>query len=224
MKAVEQRTIHRDIERPRLRAIVNPYVLTGLVMCVVIIIALIGTSYLAVYFTRRAKADLERLMAPLAELLNGESDIDEAEVRGKWRGNIVIARMANAAAGTVRIFQTDMIDAAGGDGWNFVYSRPRKDHPQPEIDFQSGDPGIRTALPSLDVSRLEPLEPNEREWLQLEYSPEAGYVRLARPMHGRNEIPSPERFKMDLNYLVQLCDENRALQERNRGIGEGARG
>lgn len=202
----------------------NPYVLTGLVMCVVIIIALIGTSYLAVYFTRRAKADLERLMAPLAELLEGETDIDEAEVRGKWRGNMVVARMANAAAGTVRIFQTDMIDAAGGEGWNFVYSRPRKDHPEPEIDFQSADRAIRTALASLDISRLDPLEPNEREWLQLEYRADAGYMRLARPMHGRNEIPSPQRFEVDLNYLAQLCDENRALQERSRGIGEGAKG
>lgn len=202
----------------------NPYLLTGLAMCAIVIIALIGTSYLAVYFTRRAKADLERLMAPLAELLNGETDIEEAEVKGTWRGNMAIARMANAAAGTVRVFQIDMIDAAGGDGWTYVYSRPRKDHPEPEIDFRSTNQEIRAAPASLDVPRLEPLEPDEREWLQLEYNPEAGHVRLARPMRGRNEIPSPQRFEVDLNYLTQLCDENRTLQERNRGLREGVGG
>ena len=220
MGPVEPTVVGGHTGKAKLRANVNPYVLTGLVMCAVIIIALIGTSYLAVYFTRRAKADLERLMLPLADLLNGQVDVEEAEVKGHWKGNVVAARMANAAAGTVRVFQIDMIDSAGGDGWNFVYSRPRKDRPEPDIEFRSVNQAIRDALKCLDVSRLEPLDPDQREWLQLEYSPEAGWVRLARPMHGRNEIPSPQRFEMDLNYLVQLCDENRELQERNRSLRE----
>ncbi|HEV2073917.1 MAG TPA: hypothetical protein VGR29_09775 [Thermomicrobiales bacterium] len=220
MGPVEPAPIRRDIAETNLGTTVNPYVLTGLVMCIVIIIALIGTSYLAVYFTRRAKVDLEQLLTPLAELLDGEVEIEEAEVKGRWRGYLVMARMANAAAGTVRIFQIDMIDPAGGDGWNFVYSRPRKGHPEPEIDFQSTNQSIRAALAGLEAFRLAPLEPGKRDWLQLEYSPDAGYVRLARPMHGRNEIPAPLDFQVDLDYLVQLCDENRALQELNRGGGE----
>ncbi len=220
MGPVEPVSICREIAETNLGTTVNPYVLTGLVMCTVVIIALIGTSYLAVYFTRRAKVDLEQLLTPLAELLDGEVDIEEAEVKGRWRGYLVMARMANAAAGTVRIFQTDMIDAAGGDGWNFVYSRPRKGRPKPEIDFQSTNQSIRAALAGLEASRLTPLEPGKRDWLQLEYSPDVGCVRLARPMHGRNEIPSPQEFGVDLDYLVQLCDENRVLQEHSRGVGE----
>lgn len=191
----------------------NPYVLTGLVMCLVVVIALIATSYLAVYFTKRGKADLERLLTPLADVIGGQCSIDEAEIRGTWQRNMVIARMANAAAGTVRVFQIDMIDPAGGVGWNYVYSRPKKDSAQPEILFHSTEPEIRSRLPALDTLTIEPLRPNERDWLQLECDPGAGHIRIVRPMRGRTEIPSPERFRADLEYLANLCDENRALQE-----------
>lgn len=194
----------------------NPYVLTGLAMCMIIVIALVGTSYLAVYFTRRAKADLERLLTPLAAVIDGEADIDEAEVRGSWAGNLVSARMANAAAGTVRVFQVDMVDAAGGAGWNYVYSRPRKDVPEAEVEFISDDISLRDDLPSLSTDRIASLEPNARDWLQVEYDPVAGHVRLARPMKGRNEIPDTDRFEADLGYLSAICDENRAAQERRR--------
>jgi hypothetical protein len=190
-------------------------------MCSIIIIALIGTSYLAVYFTRRARADLERILVPLAEMIDGNVDLDEAEIKGHWQGNLVMGRMANAAAGTVRLFQIDMIDAAGGEGWNYVYSRPRKDRPEPEIEFISDRPEIRAELSSLEESRLAPLQPNDRDWMQLEYNPEAGHIRLARPMKGRTEIPSPERFRDDLDYLVALCAENREFQERHRDTEKG---
>jgi hypothetical protein len=186
-------------------------------MCAIIVIALVGTSYLAVYFTRRARADLERMLVPLAELIDGKVDLDEAEIKGHCQGNLVMGRMANAAAGTVRLFQIDMIDAAGGVGWNYVYSRPRKDHSAPEIEFISDRPGIQAALPSLQEARLGPLQPNDRDWMQLEYNPEAGHIRLARPLKGRTEIPTPERFRDDLAYLVSLCAENRDYQERHRG-------
>ena len=188
-------------------------------MCSIIVIALVGTSYLAVYFTRRAKADLERMLVPLAEMIDGEVDLDEAEIRGTWKGNLLMARMANAAAGTVRLFQIDMIDAAGGDGWNYVYSRPRKNHPDVEIEFISDRPEIQSSLGLLQEPSLEPLRPNDRDWLQLEYNPETGHVRLARPMKGRTEIPSPEEFRHDLDFLVALCDENRRLQEQRRAQG-----
>lgn len=181
-------------------------------MCMIIVIALIGTSYLAVYFTRRAKADLERLLVPLADLIDGEADVDEAEIKGTWQRNLVMARMANAAAGTVRLFQIDMVDSAGGTGWNYVYSRPRKDHPDPEIEFISDRPELQHELTALELPALAPLHLDERDWLQLEYNPEAGHVRLARPMKGRNDIPSPERFRADLEYLAALCAQNRALQ------------
>lgn len=198
----------------------NPYLLTGLAMCMIVIIAIVGTSYLAVYFTRRAKADLDMLLTPLAGVVDGKADVDEAEVTGNWHGNMVMARMANAAAGTVRVWQVDMIDAAGGEGWNFVYSRPRKDHPEPEIEFISEDPAVRESLPALELSNVAQLRPNDREWLQVEYDPGAGHVRLARPMKGRNEIPSQEAFTTDLDFLIGVCDQNRTYQERQRATGQ----
>jgi hypothetical protein len=189
-------------------------------MCSVLLLALIGTAYLAVYFNRRAKADLERLMTPLAELIKGEVDIDEAEVKGSFEGNLVMARMANAAAGTVRLFQIDMIDAAGGVHWNYVYSRPRKEETMPRVEFESKVMDIRNDLESLDESHLAPLNPNATDWIQLEYNPDAGHVRFARPMKSRNEIPDSASFERALRYLVTLANDNRALQEGLRNANE----
>jgi hypothetical protein len=199
-------------------------VLTGLAMCMVIIVALIGTAYLAVYFTRRAKADLEQLLTPLAEHLNGTADVDEATVTGTWGGTIALARMAGAAAGTVRVWQVDLIDAAGGEAWNYVYSRPKKDQTGPEIDIVTGNSEITDMLSRVDRSTLEDLQPDATDWIQVEYNPEGGYVRVARPMHGRNDIPGPDRLETDLRFLKQIGDENRALQERMRSeSGESTR-
>jgi hypothetical protein len=199
---------------------VNPYLVTGLVMCGVIIVALVGTSYLAVYFTRRAKADLEQLLTPLAEHLDGKADVDNASVEGTWGGTIVQARMAAAAAGTVRVWQVDLIDAAGGEAWNYVYSRPKKGQTEPEIDIVTENREIAGMLGKIDREVLEPLQPDATDWVQVEYSPDGGYVRVARPMHGRNDIPAPERLETDLRFLQQIGDENRALQERLRAEGE----
>jgi len=188
-------------------------------MCSILLVALIGTAYLAVYFNRRAKADLERLLTPLAGLIEGEVDVDDAQIKGAYAGNLVFARMANAAAGTVRIFQTDMIDAAGGYSWNYVYSRPRKEETMPRIEFESRHMDIRN-LPPLADDQLAALNPNATDWVQLEYNPEAGHVRLARPMKSRNDIPDVARFEADLRFLVELANANRALQEQLRHTSE----
>lgn len=191
-------------------------------MCLVILIALAGTSYLAVYFTRRAKADLEQLLTPLAEHLNGTVNVEDASVEGTYGGTIAMARMAAAAAGTVRVWQVDLIDAAGGEGWNYVYSRPKpkKGQTEPVIDIVSENDEIRLMLSRLDRAAIEPLRPDATDWVQVQYNPEAGYVRVARPMHGRNDIPGPERLETDLEFLRQVGDENRALQERLRAEPE----
>jgi len=189
-------------------------------MCGVLLVALIGTAYLAVYFNRRAKADLERLLTPLAQVIDGDINLDDAEIKGTFEGNLVMARMANAAAGTVRLFQIDMIDAAGGASWNYVYSRPRKEETAPRVEFESKQMDIRTHLTPLAESRLEPLNPNATDWMQLEYNPDAGHVRFARPMRTRNEIPDAATFQRYLRYLVELANENRALQEAHRATAE----
>ena len=194
----------------------NPYLATGLVMCGILLVASVGTAYLAVYFNRRAKADLERLLTPLAALVDGTVDLEDAEVRGSYGGNLVMARMANAAAGTVRLFQIDTIDAAGGEGWSVVYSRPRREETSPRIEVESGGLDIRRELAPLADTRLAALNPEASDWIQLIYEPGPGHVRLARPMKGRNEIPGPEQFRQYLDYLHELADANRALQERLR--------
>lgn len=196
--------------------IVNPYLLAGLAMCLVIGVALIGTAYLAVYFTRRAKADLELLLKPLAEFLDGEFDIDNASVSGTWGGTIAMARMAGAAGGTVRVWQVDLIDAAGGDAWNYVYSHPKKGQGEPVIDIVTENRIIAEHLSRFDKETIAVLEPDATDWVQVEYNPEGGYVRVARPMHGRNDIPTPDRLEIDLRFLQQVGDENRSLQERLR--------
>lgn len=191
--------------------------MTGLAMCLVIGVALVGTAYLAMYFTRRAKADLEALLTPLADYLDGEVDLEEATVTGRWNGALVLARMAGAAGGTVRVWQVDLIDSAGGEAWNYVYSRPKqkKNQVEPEIDIVTENTTIADRLKEWDRSAIETLQPDATDWVQIEYSADGGYVRVARPMHGRNDIPGVERFEQDLRFLQQIGDENRAMQQRN---------
>lgn len=197
--------------------------MAGLAMCLVLGVALVGTAYLAVFFTRRAKADLEKLLTPLAEFLDGESDVEEATVTGTWNGTIAMARMAGAAGGTVRVWQVDLIDAAGGEAWNYVFSRPKKGQGEPVIDIVTENPVIANYLSGFNRETIAVLQPDVTDWVQVEYSPEGGYVRVARPMHGRNDIPAPERLEIDLRFLQRIGDENRALQERLRGESEGTR-
>lgn len=194
----------------------NPYIATGLVMCAVVLVALIGTGYLAVYFTRRAKKDVEQLLTPLMELTGGKMDVDEAEVTGTWNGTIVQGRMAKAAAGTVTLWQSDLIDSAGGEEWNYVYSRPnpKKKNPDAEIDIVTESEAIRIMLERWTVEMLEPISPNGTDWVQVEYSPERGGIRIARPMHGRNAIPKPDVFQRDLEFAESIGHENRAMQDR----------
>lgn len=193
----------------------NPYVATGLAMCLVILIALVGTAYLAVYFTRRAKADVLRLLTPLAELTDGEADVDEAEVKGTWKGTIVQGRMANAAAGTVTLWQSDLIDSAGGTGWNFVYSRPnpKKKDPAEEIEIVTESPEMRSWLETWSVEDIAPIQPQETDWVQVEYLPDAGTIRVARPIKGRNQIPTADAFASDLDFAYKTGAENRQRQE-----------
>ena len=50
--------------------------------------------------------------------------------------------------------------------------------------------------------------------MQVEYNPEAGHIRVARPIHGRNGIPNPEGFGFDLVFAENVGKLNRARQER----------
>ncbi len=187
---------------------VNPYVAVTLVMCGVIFLALAATAYMAVYFTRKAKADLEQALTPLAAVLDGEADIEEAQVQGRYAGKLAFGRMAHAEGGPVRVFQTEVIDAAGGEKWLYVAYPARgttEFRPEGSPMFQRLGPLGRADLAmSLGVSS---------EWFQLDYSPEGGYVRLTMPMSTRKDIPPENDFRRQLTVLDELSDQNRTIQE-----------
>lgn len=186
----------------------NPYLAVTLVMCGVIFVALAATAYMAVYFTRKAKADLQQALTPLAAVLDGEADIEEAQVQGRYAGKLAFGRMAHAEGGPVRVFQTELIDAAGGEKWLYV-SYPAKG----TTEFRpEGSPMFR----ELDVLRrgdLASMLEVRGDWFQLDYSPEGGYVRLTTPMSTRKDIPSEAEFRRRLTFLDELSDRNRALQQ-----------
>lgn len=186
----------------------NPYLLVTLVMCGVILIALGATAYLAVYFTRRAKADLTAALAPLAEVLEGRSDPEEAVVSGRYRGKLAFGRVANAEGSLVRVFETELIDAAGGEKWLFVLY-PRKD--VTELRPENG--AMFADLPALQRSDLAASMGVTTEWLQIDYSPEKGHLRVTVPMGSRKDIPTADSFIHQLNLLDSLSDENRTWQE-----------
>ena len=186
----------------------NPYVAVTLVMCGVIFVALAATAYMAVFFTRRAKADLQAALTPLAGIVAGEADTEEAQVEGRFNGKLGFGRMANAEGGPVRVFQTELIDAAGGEKWLYV-AYPTKG----TIEHRPEGGPVFDALATLRRDDLATILGIEADWFQLEYSPEGGYVRLTAPMATRKDIPSPEVFQRQLETLDRLSDENRAWQE-----------
>jgi hypothetical protein len=187
---------------------VNPYLTVTLVMCGVIFIALAATAYLAVYFTRRAKADLAAALTPLAEVLQGQSNPEEGEVTGRYNGKLAFGRVANAEGSLVRVFETEVIDSAGGEKWLFV-RYPRKD----VTEYRPEGAPVFAALPALQRSDLAATLGIHTEWLQIDYSPEKGHVRLTVPMGTRKDIPTADSFIHQLNLLDSLSDENRAWQE-----------
>ena len=77
----------------------NPYVSATLAMCVIVILSLIATAYMAMYFNKRAKADLQQEMNPLADVIDGELNLEDAVVEGKFRGHIAEGRMATSIIG-----------------------------------------------------------------------------------------------------------------------------
>lgn len=187
----------------------NPYLLVSLVMCGVIFISLVGTAYLAVYFTRRAKADLDAALQPLADVVGGEHDLEEAVVTGRYKGKLAFGRVTNAEGSLVRVFETEVIDAAGGEKWLFV-RYPRKDI----TEYRPEGGAMFSNLPELKRDNLAIVLGVNTEWLQLDYSPEAGHVRLTVPMGSRKDIPDATAFANQLAFLDTLSDQNRAWQER----------
>lgn len=194
----------------------NPYVQTGLAMCIIVFLALAATAYLAVFFNRRAKTDLKAALDPLAELVHGTLDLDNATVTGTFEGQIVAARMANAEGGVGRVFQTELVDPAGGIGWVYTSSPPRERAGEPRIEFASDRPALRENLPSLTAALPEKVVNAKTERFRISYDPDAGFMRLVKGMKTRRDIPDAAHLRAQLAFLKRLGDENREMQERLR--------
>lgn len=190
----------------------NPYLATGLAMCTILFLAIAGTAYLAVFFNRRAKADMKATLTPLAEAIDGTVDVDEATIAGHFDGTIAQARVTGAEGGAGRVFQVDLIDAAGGTRWRYR-SIAHRDNPVPTTEFDSDRPDLHRALASaFTPEKLQTIANPAKHWFWLEYDPTAGLVRLTSPMQTRRDIPDLESFMARLNYLRELGGANRAVQ------------
>ena len=194
----------------------NPYLSVTLAMCGVVALSLAATAYLAVMFNRRAKADLTAALVPLAAAIDGELDLDRAEVTGRYHGHLVFGRMANAAEGHGRVFQVDVMDATGGTAWRWT-SVPSKESGQPPTrEFTADDPSVRERIgfdwDGVVASGVQPTT----ERFRFEYEPTAGWLRFTRPMRTRRDIPSAETFLAQLDELVALAAANRRAQEVTR--------
>ncbi|MGH2533901.1 MAG: hypothetical protein ACRDJW_16550 [Thermomicrobiales bacterium] len=189
----------------------NPYLAAGLAMCAIVIVALALTAYMAMIFNRRAKVDLERALTPLAAVIDGEMDLDDAKVTGRFRGQIAEGWMSASLTNPGRVFHTSVIDATGGAKWTWTYARPRKASDSAEAQFDSADDKLETAF----FPEIDPLLLPVREgapWTVVEYDPDPGHIRLTRPMQTRRDLPSVGQFEADLNALIAIAGLNRAVQ------------
>lgn len=188
----------------------DPYVAFGLAMCVLVGIALAGTAYLAAFFNRRAKGDLAERLAPLAAAVGGTADVEEAKVEGRHGGQIAIGRVATGQGGFGRLFHVELVDSAGGSGWEWS-SLPEKGAP-PKRTFE-GDPAVgqRLGVDFAEIAR-QVVPDDQRQRFGFIYDPEAGMLRLTREMHGRTDIPDAAVFTRQLDALVSLGEANRRAQ------------
>lgn len=190
----------------------NPYVSFSIAMCLVVLLSLGATAYLVVMFNRRGKVDLGEALAPLAELIEGEVDLEEARVEGRYAGHLAEGRVARAAEGPGRVFQTSIVDAAGGTAWERTSTPAKLGAEPPHVSFSSVDPNLQVSLP-VDWDRvMEPILQPRVDRYHVDYDPASGRLRFQRPMRTRRDIPNPEAFRRQLDLLVALGPMNRRAQ------------
>ncbi|HEV2128969.1 MAG TPA: hypothetical protein VGR22_10155 [Thermomicrobiales bacterium] len=195
---------------------VDAYLLTGLAMCAVLLVALAGTAYLAVFFNRRAKDDLTAAFTPLAKRMDGSFELDNAEIRGAYQNYPVFARMANATEGPGRVFQVDVLDAAGGDLWQYTSNPPTKREPERTVEFEGDDEIRQIVKPAIETESRRFLDP-DIERFRVEYLPREGVVRLVRAMRSRRDIPDAGTLASELDMLTGIAGRNRAWVESRNG-------
>jgi hypothetical protein len=188
----------------------SPYIIFGLAMLGIVIFSLVVTGNLAASFNERAKRDMRASLEPLAELLEGTVDVDEAKVEGRYHGQITTGQVVPGPGGMGRMFQTTYIEPAGGTAWKAVVRRPKTEGEEWERTFEgSGEP---VSPPQDDIFQLlDGLLPYPG-WFELKYDPAAGMLTLTRAMQTRRDLPTPERFALYLDTLERAGGINRATQ------------
>lgn len=190
----------------------NPYLATGLVMCLIAIIAIFFTAWMATNMNRKGKADLAARLQPLADLMEGELEAEEVTVRGRWQGQIAEGRMANALDGPGRVFFTRIIDSAGGVSWSWTTSAPKTPDEPREIKFDCRDSPLCGVIEAEIEQRSAPFF-SIPGWTRVEYDASAGHIRLTKPMLTRNDIPEVDAFRRSLDTLVEIGAWNRQVME-----------
>ncbi len=190
----------------------NPYLATAIAMCVIVLLSLAGTAYLAAVLNRRAKSDLQARLEPLAAVIDGEVDLEEGCVEGRFRGQIAIGRVANAPGGFGRLFHVELVDSAGGVPWEWS-SLPDKKGSGLTRTFE-GDAEVKERLLSrIDFEEVASVVPDDRaQRFCFQYDPTAGMIRLTREMRTRLDIPDAETFTRQLEALQRIGEANRRAQ------------
>lgn len=190
----------------------DPYLATAIAMCVIVVLSLAGTAYLAAVLNRRAKSDLHARLEPLAAAIDGTVDVEEGQVEGRFRGQIAIGRVANAPGGFGRLFHVELVDSAGGVPWEWS-SLPDKKGPGLTRAFE-GDPTVKERLLSrIDLEEAATVVPDDRaQRFGFQYDPAAGMIRLTREMRTRLDIPDTETFTRQLETLQRIGEANRRAQ------------
>lgn len=189
----------------------NPYLATAIAMCVIVLFSLAGTAYLAAVMNRRAKSDLQARLEPLAAAIGGTADVDEARVEGRYEGQIAIGRVANAPGGFGRLFHVELVDAAGGEPWEWS-SLPQKKLPEPVRTFE-GDPRLQERLGiDFPAAAADVVPEDHTQRFGFLYDPAAGMMRLTREMRTRLDIPDAETFTRQLASLRRMGEANRRAQ------------
>jgi hypothetical protein len=189
----------------------NPYVSATLAMCVIVLLSLIATAYMAMYFNKRAKADLQQAMSPLAEVVEGELDLEDAVVKGRFSGHIAEGRMATSIIAAGRVFHTSVIDGAGGSKWAYYSVAAKSSQGEQMRTFEADDPGLENRLAD-SLGQLIATHEQGTPWVKIEYDPAPGQIRLTKPMRTRHDIPNAETYRSQLDTVVSAAKVNRAVQ------------
>lgn len=189
----------------------NPYLSFSIAMCAVVIIALAGTAYLAAYFNRRSKTDMENALTPLAEVVDGEIEVEEGRVKGRYDGQLAEAKVSTMPGGMSRVFLVSIVESAGGKPWEWTLTRSKEPGGPDESRFKEDIPGV--------TEKIEPLpspiknDPDmEGIWFRVAYDPKSGMLSLTRPMRVRRDIPGPDAFRRYLDSLIAAAAKNREVQ------------